>query len=155
MVDDDGRNIFALWSASAQAFEVDAFVARFPELRQLGVEVWRKGEPRPPAKRNHVNETSGFTLCIGETGTWDATLAQVRENISRLAHVAAALKELGIPNHVDFGLTVGLPNAFVRNVGFAPEEMSWFSEREIGLLITAYPLMHDLDGGIAPPRPLD
>lgn len=130
--------VMAVWSAEGEAFDVDAFLARFPSVAKAA-HVWRKGEPSA-FKRRPAAETSGFNLWLGEGPEWSQVLVQARKNLQTLEPVLTALAGLGLMSQVDFGFTVGLDKAYVRTVGFNPEEMAWFAERGIEILVTAYPL---------------
>ncbi len=135
--------------AAAPDFDVDAFLARFPELRPSAV--WRKGErrfrSRPPS------EDSGFNCPLGEGDTWTQAWSRTQATLARIERALAGLREARVPMSVDFGVMVGLPDAYVPSLGWTPEALKFFAARGLGIEVTCYPvdeekveeLSHDAD----------
>jgi hypothetical protein len=130
--------VVALWSVAGTAFDVDAFLAPFPEVRERA-HLWRPGEPSPFQSRQPEG-TAGFNLWVGEGAQWAEAIAETRTKLAELAPLLLALKTLGRSSEVDFGLTVGTLKGYVRSAVFEPADLAWFAERNISLRVTAYPV---------------
>jgi hypothetical protein len=140
----EDRAYFAVWTASAPEFDVDEFLSAHPALRgREDLDVWRRGEPSHFKKRP-AHETSGLSLGMPESDVWDDFVSALRRALEALTPVLDALRSAGVPNHVDVGFSVGLPKAYVRTIGFDPDELRWFADKGVGILVTAYPPMDDL-----------
>ena len=135
---DGSLKVVALWSVAGTAFDVDAFLAPFPKVRERA-HVWRPDEPSPFQSRQPAG-TSGFNLWVGEGARWKDALAQTRTKLTELSPLLEALKGLGRGSEVDFGLSVGTLKGYVRSAEFEPADLAWFAERNIALRVTAYPV---------------
>ncbi|MFP2956304.1 hypothetical protein ACLEPN_00340 [Myxococcus sp. 1LA] len=115
-------------------FDVKAFLARFPDLEVDAV--WVTGEKKL-LRKTHTD--SGFNLTVVEAETSAQALPEVRQRLASLAPVLTELRRQSATCVVDFGMFVGGERQFVGAVEFAPEDLRWFAEQELGIAVSAYP----------------
>lgn len=124
----------AVWRASADDFDVDSFLEKFPGL-QPDV-VWHKGEKRL-SKGFHMD--SGFNMTLGETEDLQVLLEQVGSALETWRSALHLLHEHAVQMALDFSLVVGAREHFTQQLSFTPEELQLFSELGLTLVVSAYP----------------
>lgn len=134
--------LLAEWRVASPSFDVDAFLRKFPEL-QPDV-VWHVGDKK---LRGRVCETSGFNAHLGEAETVEELLAKTRESLEHWRSVLLELHGMHVASEVDFGMTVGTRRFFTRSIRLEPEQLHWFYERGLAVVVSAYPAAEEDEDG--------
>ncbi|WAM28259.1 hypothetical protein [Myxococcus sp. NMCA1] len=128
--------------AFAPAFDVKAFLERHPSLETDAV--WVRGDKQ---LLRGAHEDSGFTLSLAEAETALLALVEARARLEPIASVLAELQRRTVTCLIDIGMMVGSHSRFTASVQLTPEDLRWFAERGLGLVVSAYPTSDDDDDG--------
>ena len=125
-----------LWVASPK-LDVDRLLAGQPGLRTDSV--WHVGEPRGAHRTTTDN---GFSLTLvddEQEKTWAALVQRTLAELDRLRPLLEDIQKLGEVPEVDFGVSVGTREVFVRSCRFSADDLRRFVQLGVNVCVTAYP----------------
>jgi hypothetical protein len=122
---------------SGRNFNVDAFLARYPQVRPTTL--WRRGEPR---HRRPAHADSGFTLASREASTWEELRQRTMKVIEVLAPVLERARRAGAEVGFDFALYVGA-RPFTTSASFSTADMRAFLRVGADVTVSAYPVAEE------------
>lgn len=129
----------AVWRASAPDFDVDAFLAEFPQVLPE-VTSWHRGDVRVGGR---VFEHSGFRVTVADAETFPAAVEDVRAFFNTRQAVLEALHARGVSSVLDFGVDVGTSQRFAACLRFSVSDLQWLARLGVELGISAYPASDD------------
>ncbi|NMO19207.1 hypothetical protein HPC49_16880 [Pyxidicoccus fallax] len=132
--------IVGVLRVSSPAFDVKAFLTRFPGLEPETV--WRRGEPRQP-RGEHAD--SGFHRTIVEAETGGEAVAEASRALTAMGPALEELRRLAVPCVVDFGMFIGGARRFTGSLALSPGDLRWFAEQGVGVTVSAYPASDEED----------
>jgi hypothetical protein len=120
---------------ASATLDVDRVLAAHPDLAPDAV--WHVGDRRPPGR---TATTNGFNVCIVEDEqTWAAVVERTLSSLERLQPLLAEVQRLGVEPEVDFGVSVGTDEVFVRSCRLRAEDLRRFVALGVAVCVTAYP----------------
>src|SRR6266542_3540845 len=101
------------------SLDVDRLLASHPNVKPDAV--WHVGEARG-ARRTHTD--NGFNLSmVGDEQTWAALVQRTLAELDRLRPLLLDVQRLGEVPEVDFGVSVGTSQVFVRSCHFGVDDL--------------------------------
>ncbi len=125
--------IVAVWRASARDFDLDRFLADFPNLRPG--HVWHRGDTR---LRKSPSEHSGFNKVLVEGDDFRDVMDRVGRQLLELSPALSDLRARSVSSVVDFGITMEVGRQVSRSVLFNASDIQLFERLGLDLEVSAY-----------------
>jgi len=120
--------------------DVDKLLASHPTVRPDAI--WHIGEARDS---HRTYSDSGFYLSLvdDDDRTWAVLVQQTFAELDRLSPLLLDVQRAGSIPAVDYGVSVGTTEAFVRSCHFGAVELQRFVQLGVSVCVTAYPTRDD------------
>jgi len=132
--------IVAVLRASAIDFDVDDFVAEFPDLQPE--RIWHRGDVR---LRQDPTGDSGLNKTLAEGDVFGDVMRLVRQQLSKLAPALSSLRERRVVSVVDIGMTLELGRHLSRSVRFKADDIALLEHLGLDVEVSAYISSGDRD----------